>query len=84
MLFNKFLKVKLSIILLSAQLIFGVSKAYAAEEIKIIYSIFSRTIEIDSLKTNNSWTKEDLVSLFENTLPNFKHSEEGKNLDQKM
>ena len=40
--------------------------------------------EIDSLKTNNSWTKEDLVSLFENTLPNFKHFEEGKNLDQKM
>ena len=40
--------------------------------------------EIDSLKTKNSWTKEDLVSLFENTLPNFRHSEEGKNLDQKM
>ena len=51
MLFNKFLKIKLSIILLGAQLIFGVSKAYAAEEIKIIYSIFSRTIELDSLKT---------------------------------
>ena len=30
---------------------FNVSEAYAAEEIKIIYSIFSRTIKVDSLKT---------------------------------
>ena len=30
---------------------FNVTEAYAAEEIKIIYSIFSRTIKVDSLKT---------------------------------
>ncbi len=30
---------------------FNASKANSAEEIKIIYSIFSRTIEVDSLKT---------------------------------
>ena len=34
-----------------SQILFNVSKLNAAEEIKIIYSIFSRTIKIDSLKT---------------------------------
>jgi len=32
-------------------LFFNVPKAYAAEEIKIIYSIFSRTIKVNSLKS---------------------------------
>ena len=36
---------------MSSQIIFNVSKANSAEEIKIIYSIFSRTIEVNSLKT---------------------------------
>ena len=49
--FNKFLIIKTFVILLFSQLLFNVSKANAAEEIKIIYSIFSRTIEINSLKT---------------------------------
>ena len=48
--FNKFLIIKTIFILISSQLIFNVSKAYPAEEIKIIYSIFSRTIKVDSLK----------------------------------
>ena len=46
----KFLTVRPFCILFSALLIFNVAKANAAEEIKIIYSIFSRTIEVDSLK----------------------------------
>ena len=48
---NKNLLIKTFIILINSQLIFNVSKANAAEEIKIIYSIFSRTIKVNSLKT---------------------------------
>ncbi len=47
----KFLIIKTIFILLSSQLVFNNTKANAAEEIKIIYSIFSRTIEVNSLKT---------------------------------
>ena len=49
--FNKFLITKAFFILISSQLFFNIPKANAAEEIKIIYSIFSRTIKVDSLKT---------------------------------
>ena len=48
---NKNLLVKTFIILFSSQLIFNVSKANSAEEIKIIYSLFSRTVKVNSLKT---------------------------------
>ena len=47
----KFLILKTFIILISYQLLFNISQANAAEEIKIIYGIFSRTIEVNSLKT---------------------------------
>ena len=49
--FRKFLIVKIFFIFISSQLIFNISKANSAEEIKIIYSIFSRTIKVNSLKT---------------------------------
>ena len=49
--FNKFLIAQTFLIFISSQLLFNTSKANAAEEIKIIYSIFSRTIEVNSLKT---------------------------------
>jgi len=49
--FRKILFSKLFLIVITSQLLFNVSKANAAEEIKIIYSIFSRTIKVDSLKT---------------------------------
>ena len=49
--FRKFLIVKIFFIFISSQLVFNVSKAKAAEEIKIVYSIFSRTIEVNSLRT---------------------------------
>ena len=42
---------KTFLIFISSLLLFNISKANAAEEIKIIYSIFSRTIEVNSLKT---------------------------------
>ena len=48
---NKFLIFKIFFILISSPFFFNVPKAHAAEEIKIIYSIFSRTIKVDSLKT---------------------------------
>ena len=48
---RKFLIIKVFFILIVSQLLFNVSKVQAAEEIKIIYSIFSRTIKVDSLKT---------------------------------
>ena len=49
--FRRFLIKKVSFILISTQLLFNVQNANAAEEIKIIYSIFSRTIKVSSLKT---------------------------------
>ena len=49
--FSKLFITKVFFILISSQLVLNVSKAHSAEEIKIIYSIFSRTIKVDSLKT---------------------------------
>ena len=49
--FRKFLILKIFFILVSFQLFFNIPKVSAAEEIKIIYSIFSRTIKVNSLKT---------------------------------
>jgi hypothetical protein len=49
--FNKVLIIKIFLILINFQLIFNTTKAKAADEIKIIYSIFSRTIKVNSLKT---------------------------------
>ena len=48
--FTRFLIIKTLFIFISSQIVFNVSKANSAEEIKIIYGIFSRTIEINSLK----------------------------------
>jgi len=49
--FRKFLKIKLFFILIISLVLFNISKSNAAEEIKIVYSIFSRTIKVNSLKT---------------------------------
>ena len=49
--FCKLFVVKIFFILMSSQLFFNVPKANSAVEIKIIYSIFSRTIKVNSLKT---------------------------------
>ena len=49
--FSKFLILKIFFLLVSYPLFFNLPKANAAEEIKITYSIFSRTIKVNSLKT---------------------------------
>ena len=49
--FSKFLIIKFLFLLVSYPLFFNLPKANAAEEIKITYSIFSRTIKVNSLKT---------------------------------
>ena len=48
---SKFLISKIFFILVISPSIFNVPKAYSAEEIKITYSIFSRTIKLNTLKT---------------------------------
>ena len=48
--FSKFLIIKILFILINSQLFFSSTKVYAAEEIKIIYNVFSRTIKVESLK----------------------------------
>ena len=48
---GKFLLFKVFFLLVSYPLFFNIPKANAAEEIKITYSIFSRTIKVNSLKT---------------------------------
>jgi hypothetical protein len=40
--------------------------------------------EIFKMKENRTWTKSQLVGLFEQLLPEFAHEEKGKNLDSKM
>ena len=49
--FSKILITRLFFILISSQILFNVTKANAAQEIKITYGIFSRTIKVNSLKT---------------------------------
>ena len=49
--FSKFLIIKTFVILVSSQLLFNITRVKAADEIKIIYGIFSRTIKVNSLKT---------------------------------
>ena len=49
--FSKFLIIKLFFIFINFQFLCNISKADAAEEIKITYSIFSRTVKVNSLKT---------------------------------
>ena len=48
--FKRIFILKTLCILIIYQLLFNVSEANSAEEIKIIYSIFSRTIKVNSLK----------------------------------
>ena len=48
--FSKSLIIKFFLILFTNQLFFNTPKAQSAEKIKIIYSVFSRTVTVDSLK----------------------------------
>ncbi len=48
--FSKILILKIFFILINCQFLFNISRAEAAQKIKITYGIFSRTIEVNSLK----------------------------------
>ena len=48
--FSKRLIPKIFLILLTNQFLFNAQKAESAEKIKIVYSVFSRTVTIDSLR----------------------------------
>ena len=66
---NKFLILKLFFIVIGFQFLFNISKVEAAEEIKIIYSVFSRTINVDSLKTyaNKGYSTKKLKRILKAT-----------------
>lgn len=40
--------------------------------------------KIAQMKANGSWTKEEVVELFQKMIPTFEHEEKGKSLDNKM
>ena len=67
--FSKFLIFKIFFILVSTPFFFNIPKSHAAEEIKIIYSIFSRTIKVNSLKTfaNEGKSTKKLNKIFKAT-----------------
>jgi len=39
---------------------------------------------IDLMKKNNTWSKQDILDLFHYMIPDFEHKETGKYLDNKM
>ena len=49
--FSRSIIPRIFLILFTNQIFFNAPKAQSAEKIKIIYSIFSRTVTVDSLKT---------------------------------
>ena len=59
MLLKKLFSLKFLILLFFSQYFFNQADVYSAEKIKIIYSIFSRTIEVDSLKEYAETSKAD-------------------------
>ncbi len=67
--FKKFFVLKTFFILISSQFLFNFSKANAAQEIKITYGIFSRTIEVNSLKAfaENAYTTKKLKKILKAT-----------------
>ena len=48
--FSKYLIAKIFFIVISNQIFLNIPKVNSAENIKIVYSLFSRTIKVDSLK----------------------------------
>lgn len=41
-------------------------------------------IKVNAMRSENNWTKDELLKLFQDLLPNFKHIDTGKYLDAKM
>ena len=67
--FSKFFIFEIFFLLIISPLFINVPKASAAEEIKITYSIFSRTIKVNSLKTfaNEGKSTKQLKKIFKAT-----------------
>lgn len=59
----------------------GIVKKSSAYDIEAVENFRS---EIQKMKQNFSWNKDEIVSLFHKTIPGFGHQEKGKYLDGKM
>lgn len=59
----------------------GIVKKTSAYDIQAVEHFRS---EIQKMKQNLSWDKDEIVSLFHKTIPGFGHQEKGKYLDGKM
>lgn len=46
--------------------------------------LFDFERNIDQIRSKGTWSKEEIVSLFQRTIPEFEHEEKGKYLDSKM
>ena len=66
---------------LSTHIDIGIVKPDIIIDEKKLHSFLNN---IDELRTNGSWEKQDILSLFCDLLPDFDHKELGKDLDQKM
>ena len=67
--FSKVIIPKLFIILITNLFFFNVTEVKSADNIKIIYSVFSRTIKVDSLKNfaNDGYATKDLRRILNTT-----------------
>ena len=56
------------------------------EEVKKrpLEEIDSFFVELESIFSSPSFTKEEVVEAIQRFIPNFEHEEKGKNLDQKI
>ena len=59
----------------------GVIKNKAIPDLKIVEDF---ALSISNMKKQGSWTRDDLVRLFRETVPGFAHKETGKFLDGRM
>lgn len=60
---------------------FGVIKQKKSSEPEILKQFFD---DITALRSRGAWTKNEILSLFNDVLPDFIHEEKGKYLDSKM
>ena len=69
MFFSKFIFLKIFLFLIINSVFFNIPQANSAENIKIVYSVFSRTISVDTLKTfaNNGYSTKKLRRIFKAT-----------------
>ena len=49
-----------------------------------IFGIGTDIVKISRIKKAGEWKKNEIVDLFNETIPNFNHTETGRSLDSKM